>query len=124
MSLRITRIDYGDVTVLELDGRINLGSGAVVFRKTVRDLLKEGRLKLVVVQEGVSFVDSAGNGELVTAYTTARNVGGDLVFAGREGAITNVFQITKLFTVFQIFDTVRDALSYFAKGKTRGKPPA
>lgn len=114
MSLKITRTDYGDVTVLELEGRITLGEGATYFRNTVKETLQMGRLKLVIVYAGVSFVDSAGNGEIVTAYTYTRNAGGMLVLAGIPKGIRDLMQITKLFTVFETFETIPDAVAYLA----------
>ena len=120
MSLTIKRTDHGDVTVLELSGIINLGDGSRTFRKTVTDLLKSGRLKLVVVYEGVQYVDSSGNGEIVTAYTMARNAGGEMVLAGLPKSIMELMEISKLLNVFNVFHSVPEALSYFAKEPADG----
>jgi anti-sigma B factor antagonist len=111
--LTIKRTDDGSVTILELKGRINLGDGAVVLRKTIRDLVLNGRRRFVLVYEGVEYIDSSGNGELVTAYTTIRNAGGDVVLACLTQYARNLMQISKLLTVFDVYDTVDQAVASF-----------
>jgi anti-sigma B factor antagonist len=111
--LNIVRTDHDNVTVLELTGIVNLGEGATLLRKTIRELVLSGRKKFVLVYSGVQFVDSAGNGELVTAFTIIRNAGGHVVLACVPPDIQDLLQITKLLTVFEVFETVDQAISYF-----------
>ena len=78
MDLRATYRDAGVVTVVDIGGRITLGEGSALLRKTIRDLLEEGRTKIVLNLADVNYIDSSGIGELVTAFTTVKKSGGDL----------------------------------------------
>lgn len=112
--LRISRRDYGDITVLELDGGMTMGNlrDRPSFREAVDDLIRTHRTKIILVYAGVRYQDSMGNGELVSAFTKVRNAGGILVFAGLPEKISDLFQVTKLMTVFSVFNTLDEALSH------------
>jgi len=91
------------------------------FRDVIEDLLRSSRLKIVLVYSEVAYQDSTGNGEIVSALIKARNAGGDIAVVGLQGKVMDLFQITKLGSVFKCFDTVSNALSYFgvaAEGST------
>ena len=118
--LRISRKDYGDITVLELEGSMSMGnviSGPSSFRGTMDALIQAKRTKIVLMYQGVPYQDSSGNGEIVSAFTKVRNAGGTLVFVGLTQKISDLFEITKLAKVFQVFDTLEDALSCFGSKK-------
>lgn len=104
----------GDVAVIVVTGDITLNKGGdVVLRDKVRSLLQQGRTKLVVDLGNVSFVDSAGLGELVQAYATAKNKGGMLKLARTTKRLKDLLTVTKLVTVFDTFDSEAEAVASF-----------
>jgi anti-anti-sigma factor len=115
--LVISRKDVGDTTILDLKGnmaRTELIEGRQPrFREVVEDLLRAGRIKIIVVYADVEYQDSTGNGDIVSAYTKTRNAGGELVLAGLRGKVEDLFSITRLKTIFRVFSEVSDALAYF-----------
>lgn len=111
MALKITVSTAGATCVLRCDGRITLGEGSVTLRDATREALREGAKLLVLELSGVNYMDSSGLGELVSAYTTARNSGANLVLVGLTKRVMDLVQITKLFTVFPIFNSIEEALA-------------
>ncbi len=103
----------GNVTVVDLDGRITLGESTGTLRNTLRSLLDAGDKRLLLNMHGVSYVDSAGLGELVSAYTTATNAGGVLKLVNVQDKLNSLMQVTKLFTIFPIFDNEKTAVESF-----------
>src|SRR5215472_10820263 len=103
------------VTIVDLSGRITLGEGSVILRDTVRDLLGKGQKKILLNLGDVSYIDSSGIGELVSAYTTVRNQGGDLRLLNLTKKVHDLLQITKLYTVFDVKDDERKAIEAFPK---------
>lgn len=113
--LKISRRDYGGITVLELNGGMsmsNLRGDSPSFRETIDALIQSHRTKIVLLYQGVPYQDSMGNGEIVSAHIKARNAGGELVFVGLTEKISDLFQVTKLMTVFPVFNTLDEALAY------------
>jgi anti-sigma B factor antagonist len=104
----------GGVTIVDLSGRITLGEGSVVLRDNIRDLLSKGDKKILLNLGDVSYIDSSGIGELVSAYTTVRNQGGELKLLNLTKKVHDLLQITKLYTVFDIKDDEAAALKAFA----------
>ena len=102
------------VTIVDLSGRITLGEGSVILRDTVRDLLGKGHKKILLNLGDVSYIDSSGIGELVSAYTTVRNQGGDLRLLNLTKKVHDLLQITKLYTVFDVKDDETTAVRAFA----------
>ncbi|HKD90939.1 MAG TPA: STAS domain-containing protein [Terriglobales bacterium] len=102
------------VTIVDLSGRITLGEGSVILRDTVRDLLGKGQKKILLNLGDVSYIDSSGIGELVSAYTTVRNQGGDLRLLNLTKKVHDLLQITKLYTVFDVKDDETTAVRAFA----------
>jgi len=92
----------GDVAVLDISGRITLGEGNVMLRETVRELVEQGKKKIVLNLGGVEYVDSSGIGELVKTLTTVRNQGGRLRLANLTKRINDLLQMTRLSAVFDI----------------------
>ena len=111
--ISIQRRQVGDITVLDLQGRITLGEGSRVLRDSIKDLLSEGKPKIILNMGDVSYIDSSGFGELVAAFTTIRKQAGNLVLENLTRKVSDQLQITKLFTVFDVYDTESDALSAF-----------
>src|SRR5215213_10468773 len=112
-QLNIKERAAGDVTVLDLSGRITIGDGSVQLREAVRKLLDDGKKRILLNLGDVSYVDSSGIGELVSSYTTTNNNGGELKLLNLTKKIQDLLMITKLLTVFQTFDNEQAAISTF-----------
>jgi anti-sigma B factor antagonist len=110
--LKITKRQVGGVTLLDLSGRITLGDSEIL-RKTVRDLVDAGHKRLVLNMEDISYIDSSGVGDLVSAYTTIRNRGGKIAMMCLQKKPRDQMQITKLLTIFDIYDSEANALTAF-----------
>jgi anti-sigma B factor antagonist len=102
------------VTIVDLSGRITLGEGSVVLRDTVKDLLGKGQKKILLNLGDVSYIDSSGIGELVSAFTSVRNQGGELKLLHLTKKVHDLLQITKLYTVFDVKDDEVAAIGAFA----------
>ena len=100
MSVKLSTRQVDGITILDLSGRITLGEGSVQLRDAVRDLLGRGSKKILLNLGDVNYIDSSGIGELVSAYTTVRNQGGDLKLLNLTKKVHDLLQITKLYTVF------------------------
>ncbi len=103
------------VTVVDLSGRITLGEGSVVLRDTVRDLIGKGDKRILLNLGDVTYIDSSGIGELVSAFTTVRNQGGELKLLKLTKKVHDLLQITKLYTVFDVKDDETQAIASFKK---------
>lgn len=114
MSVKLTIRKVGDVTVIDAVGRITLGEGSSSFRDTVRDLATKGDKKLLLNLAEVTYIDSSGIGELVAAFTTVTNQGGQLKLLNLTKRIEDLLQITKLYTVFDVSDDEAAAVQSFA----------
>ena len=101
------------VTIVDLSGRITLGEGSVVLRETVKDLSNQGNKKILLNLGDVTYIDSSGIGELVSAYTSIRNSGGELKLLNLTKKVHDLLQITKLYTVFDIQDDEASAINAF-----------
>jgi anti-sigma B factor antagonist len=110
----MTTRQVGDVTVIDAAGRITLGEGATIFRDTIRDLATKGGKKVLVNLSEVSYIDSSGIGEMVSGFTTVTNHGGQLKLLGLSKRVKDLLQITKLYTVFEVFDDEASAVRSFA----------
>jgi anti-sigma B factor antagonist len=104
----------GDVTVLDVAGRITLGEGSSALRDTLRDLVSKGQKKILLNLGEVSYIDSSGIGELVSGFTTVANHGGQLKLLGLTKRVKDLLQITKLYTVFDVHDDEAGAVRSFA----------
>ncbi len=111
MSVSVRQHD--DVTVLDLKGKITLGTGDIALRNAVQDAINNGSKKIVINMRDVSTIDSSGVGELVSAYTSAANRGAKLRLATLPAKITDVLTITQLITVFDVYDTEDEAVRSF-----------
>lgn len=114
MSVKLSTRQVGDVTVIDAVGRITLGEGASTFRDTIKDLALKGNQKILLNLGEVSYIDSSGIGELVSGFTTVTNHGGQLKLVGLTKRVKDLLQITKLYTVFEVFDDEARAVRSFA----------
>jgi anti-sigma B factor antagonist len=114
VSVKLTSRQVGDVTVVDAAGRITLGEAATAFRETIRDLASKGNKKLLLNLSEVSYIDSSGIGEMVSSFTTVTNHGGQLKLLGLSKRVKDLLQITKLYTVFEVFDDEASAVRSFA----------
>ena len=113
MALSIASREVNGVTVLDLSGRITLGEGSVQLRDAVRDLIGKGQKNILVNLGDVNYIDSSGLGELVSAYTTARNQGAHLKLLKLTKKVHDLLQLTKLYTVFDIYDDEASAIASY-----------
>ncbi len=113
MALTIASREVDGVTVLDLSGRITLGEGSVQLRDAIRDLISKGQTRILLNLGDVNYIDSSGLGELVSAYTTARNQGATLKLLRLTKTVHDLLQLTKLYTVFDINDDEASAIASF-----------
>jgi anti-sigma B factor antagonist len=111
--MKIDTRNVGDVHVLDCSGKITLGEGTMAIRNKVREVLKNGGKKIVLNLSDVNYIDSSGIGELVSSFTTVTNQGGQLKLLNLTKKIHELLAITKLLTVFQVFDNEQAAISSF-----------
>ena len=111
--LQATYRDAGVVTVLDLSGRITLGEGSALLRSTIRELLDDQRVRILVNLGDINYIDSSGIGELVSAYTAVKNRGGELKLLNLTKKVRDLLQITKLYTVFDVHSDEVTALRSF-----------
>jgi len=112
-ELNIRERQAGDVTILDLEGRITIGDGNVSLRNAIRRLIQEGKKKILLNLAGVSYVDSSGIGELVSSYTTIGREKGQLKLLNLTQKIQDLLAITKLLTVFDTYEDESAALNSF-----------
>jgi len=111
--MQIEQRTVGEVTVIDLKGKMTLGEGDELLRDKVNSLLQQGMRKLVLNLAEVPYIDSAGLGEIVRTYTTVSRQGGQLKLLNLTKRITDLLSITKLLTVFETFDSEKDAVGSF-----------
>ena len=112
-DITIAERQAGDVTILDLNGKVTIGEGSVALRNTIRRLLGEGKHKILLNLGGVGYIDSSGIGELVSSFTAVNKEGGTLKLLNLTQKIQDLLAITKLLTVFDVFDSEADALASF-----------
>ena len=113
MALSISTRQLDGVTILDLSGRITLGEGSVQLRDAIRDLIGKGEKSILLSLGDVSYIDSSGLGELVSAFTTAKNQNADVKLLNLTKKVKDVLQVTKLYTVFDIYDDEAHAIGSF-----------
>ncbi len=113
MSVKLTTRQVGDVTVIDVAGRITLGEGSSVLRDAMRDLVGKGQKKILLNLGEVSYIDSSGIGELVSGFTTVTNGGGALKLLNLNKRVKDLLQITKLYTVFDVHEDEASAIRSF-----------
>lgn len=113
MKTYLTPIDIGDVTVIDIVGRLTLGVETGEFRDLIHELRDAGRQKLLLDLTQVSYIDSSGMAELVSAYVTLRKQGGAVKLLNLTKQVRNLLHITKLSTIFEVFEDRSEALRSF-----------
>ena len=113
MSMKVATRQVDGVTILDLSGRITLGEGSVTLRDAVHDVLAKGSKKILLNLGDISYIDSSGIGELVSAFTSVKNQGGELKLLNLTKKVHDLLQITKLYTVFDIWDNETSAITAF-----------
>ena len=112
-ELEVTERQAGDVTILDMNGSVRMGEGAISLRNSIRGLIDGGKKKILLNLGGVKNIDSSGIGELIANYTTVSRDGGQLKLLNLTDKIQNLLVITKLLTVFDSYDNEADALNSF-----------
>lgn len=112
-QLNIKERQAGDVTILDLDGEVRIGDSATALRSAIRNLVARGSTKLLLNLAGVRYIDSSGIGELIANYTTVGRSGGQLKLLSLTEKVQDLLVITKLLTVFDVYDDESEALSSF-----------
>ena len=115
MALTIASREVDGVVVLDLSGRITLGEGSVQLRDSVRGLISKGSKNILLNLGEVNYIDSSGLGELVSAFTTAKNQQADVKLLHLTKKVHDLLQLTKLYTVFDIYDDEAHAIATFKK---------
>jgi len=115
VSMKVSTRLVDGIVILDLSGRITLGEGSVQLRDAIRDLVAQGQKNILLNLGDVNYIDSSGIGELVSAFTTVRNQGGDLKLLNLTKKVHDLLQITKLYTVFDVKDDEASAVASFAR---------
>jgi len=112
-ELEVTERQAGDVTILDMSGAVRMGQGSIALRESIRGLVDGDKKKILLNLAGVNYVDSSGIGELIANYTTLSKVGGQLKLLNLTDRIQNLLVITKLLTVFDVYEDEAEALNSF-----------
>ena len=111
--MQIEERPSGDVMILDVKGKLTIGEGDELLKDKINSLIQQGHKNLILNLEGVPYVDSVGLGEIVRTYTTVSRQGGNLKLLNLTKRIQDLLQITKLLTVFDTYDTEKEALDSF-----------
>lgn len=123
MNLRLNTRTLDGVSVVDCSGRIVFGDETTLLRDRVKELLTTNS-RIVLNLSDVNYIDSGGLGMLVGLYTSARAAGGDAKLAGLTRRVKDLLQVTKLLTVFEVFDTVEQAVASFGPRQARERVSA
>ena len=115
MSMKATLRQVDGIVVVDMSGRITLGEGCTQLRELVREQLGKGTKHLLLNLADVTYIDSSGIGELVSGFTTVSNQGGKLKLLNLTKKVHDLLQITKLYTVFDVYDDEAKAVTSFAQ---------
>jgi anti-sigma B factor antagonist len=115
VALKMTNREVDGVSVVALDGRIVLGEESNALREKVKGLIAAGKKKIVLNMDNITFIDSAGLGTLVAAHHSAKSQGAGLRLCHLGSKFQEVLQITKLLTVFEVYNTEAEAVASFSK---------
>jgi len=114
VSVKLNTRQVGDVSVIDVAGRITLGEGSSALRDALRELVGKNHKKILLNLGEVSYIDSSGIGELVSGFTTVTNSGGQLKLLNLNKRVKDLLQITKLYTVFDVHDDEAGAVRSFS----------
>ncbi|HJU61786.1 MAG TPA: STAS domain-containing protein [Candidatus Binatia bacterium] len=122
VNLYINERRVGDVTVLDLKGRVRIGGGTLALHKAIHCLVDEGKTQILLNLASVTHIDSSGLGELISSHITLSNKGGEIKLAHLTERLRDLMTITKLLTVFDVYDNEPDAVASFTGGVLRVEP--
>ena len=111
--MEITKRNNGDITILDLDGKLLTGNDVGYYRDVFDTLIKGGESKVILNFANLSMMDSTGLGELTRSYTTAKNNGGMVKLVNMTARIKDILYVTKLITVFDTYENEEDAVNSF-----------
>ncbi|MGA2327420.1 MAG: STAS domain-containing protein [Bryobacteraceae bacterium] len=117
MSVKLTTHEKGDVIIVDTSGKLTLGEGTDALRQKTRELVEGGSRRILLNMAGVTYIDSSGIGELVTAYTTVTAAGGEMKLLNLAKRAHDLLKITKLYTVFETFEDEASAIGSFSVAK-------
>jgi len=117
MSVKLTTHQNGGVTIIKIDGKLTLGEGTSALRTKVRELVAGGSKQLVLDMAEVDYIDSSGLGELIGAHTTVTTAGGEMRLLHLAKRVHDLLKITKLYTVFEVFEDEAAAVASFTASK-------
>jgi anti-sigma B factor antagonist len=113
MSLKMRTREVNGIVIIDLSGQLTLGEASAAIRDEVRDQTSQGLRKILLNLGDISYIDSAGLGELTSAYTSVKNRGGQLKLLNLTRRVHDLMQITKLYTVFDVYDDEKMAIASF-----------
>ncbi|HLY40646.1 MAG TPA: STAS domain-containing protein [Terracidiphilus sp.] len=113
MSLKLGTREVKRIIIIDLNGRLTMGEPCAAIRDEVHDQLRQGCTKLLLNLAEVSYIDSAGLGELTSAFTSVKNRNGQLKLLSLTKRVHDLMQITKLYTVFDVYDDEKKAVASF-----------
>ncbi len=116
MSVKVKTRHAGDVAIVDMAGRITLGEGSGTVRNTIKELVGAGTRKILLNLHDVTYLDSAGLGELVGSYATLSNIGGEIKLLHPQGKVSDMLTVTKLYTIFTSFTDEDEAVRSFHTG--------
>ncbi len=111
--MKITTRDQGAVTILDLKGKLTIGTGDVALREAIQEALEAGQQNLLIDLKNTRRLDSSGLAELVSGYQTVTSRGGSMKLMNLPSMVRNPLEITQLITVFDIFEDEQEALASF-----------
>ena len=117
MSIKQKTRQVNEVMIIDLSGRITVGDGSVVLRDRIREEVAKGRKHILLNLGDVSYIDSSGLGELISAFTSVKKGGGELKLLNLTRKVRDLMEIVKLYTVFDIYDDEASAIASFSVEK-------
>jgi anti-sigma B factor antagonist len=114
INLYINERQAGDVTILDLKGRLRVGGNMLALHKSIRCLILEKKNLILLNMAGVTYIDSCGLGELVASQVSVENRGGEIKLIGLTDALRELLTVTRLLTVFDVYENEADALQNFS----------
>jgi anti-sigma B factor antagonist len=120
MSVKLTTHQKGDVIVVVASGKLTMGEGTSTLRTKIRELVASGSRRIVLDMADLSYMDSSGLGELISAHTTVTTAGGEIKLLNLAKRVHDLLKLTKLYTVFEAFDDEAVAVDSFSVAKPTG----
>jgi anti-sigma B factor antagonist len=120
MSVKLTTHQKGEVTIIDISGKLTLGEGTSTLRTKIRELVEGGSKRIVLNMADVSYMDSSGLGELIASHTTVTTAGGEMKLLNLAKRVHDLLKLTKLYTVFETFEDEASAVDSFSVAKAAG----